>query len=49
MYTEYWILEGTKLITNTKKSKIKNLEQKLDSPKYNILKNHKNYKKIYMK
>ena len=49
MGTEDWILKGTKLITNTKKQ-IKNLEQRLDSQKYNIKKtkrNHKNYKNIY--
>ena len=47
MSNEDWILKGTKLIRNTKKAKIKNLEQRLDSQKYNILKNHKNYK-IYV-
>ena len=39
MGTEDWILKGTKLITNTKKAKIINLEQRLDSQKYNIKKN----------
>ena len=48
MGTEYQILKGTKLITNTKKPKIKHLVYRLDSQKYNIKKikqNHKNYKK----
>jgi len=48
MGTEDWILKGTKLITNTKKARIKNLGQRLDSQKYNIKKaeeNHKDYKK----
>ena len=49
MGTENWILKDTKLITNTKKAKIKNLEQRLDSQKYNVKKkskqNHKKYKK----
>ena len=36
MDTEHQILKGTKLVTNTKKTKIKNLEQRLDSQKYNI-------------
>ena len=35
MGTKDWVLKGTKLITNTK-AKIKNLEQRLDSQKYNI-------------
>ena len=35
MDTEDWVFKGTKLITNTKKAKIKNLE-KLDFQKYNI-------------
>ena len=38
MGTEDWVLKGTKLITNTKKAKIKNLEQRLDSQNYNIKK-----------
>ena len=50
MDTEDWVFKGTKLITNTKKAKIKNLE-KLDFQKYHtkekkkILKKqiHKNY------
>ena len=52
MGTEDWILKGTKLIRNTKKAKIKNLEQRLDAQKYNIKKtkqNCKSYFKIYMK
>ena len=53
MGTEDWIIKGTELTTNTKKAKIKNLEQKLGSQKYNIKntkQNHKNYKiYIYMK
>ena len=52
MNTEDWILKSTKLITNTKKqAKIRNLEQRLDSKKYNInkTKQNKNYKiYIYM-
>ena len=36
MDTEDQILKGTKLITNIKKTKIKNLKQRLDSQKYNI-------------
>ena len=36
MDNEDQILKGTKLITNAKKTKIKNLEQRLDSQKYNI-------------
>ena len=48
MGTEDWILKGTKFITNTKK-KIKNLEQKLDSQKYNIFLIAKIIKYIYMK
>ena len=46
MGTEDWILKGIKLITNTKKQRLKNLEQRLDSQNYNIKKpkqNHKNY------
>ena len=49
MGTEDWIFKGTKLITNTKKTKIKNLEQRLDSQKYNMKKtkqNCKSHKKI---
>ena len=52
MGTEDWILKGTKFITNTKKKKkkkIKNLEQKLDSQKYNIKKIAKIIKYIYIK
>ena len=36
MKTEDQILRGTKLITNIKKSKVQNLEQRLDSQKHNI-------------
>ena len=36
MGTEDWIFKGTKLITNTKKAKIKNLEQSLEFQKYNV-------------
>ena len=36
MGNEDWILKGTKLIRNTKKAKIKNLEQRLNSEKYSI-------------
>ena len=46
MGNEDWILKRTKLIRNTKKAKIKNLEYRLDAQKYNIKKtkqNHKNY------
>ena len=38
MGTEDWILKSIKLITNTKKQRFKNLEQRLDSQKYNIKK-----------
>ena len=42
MGTEDWIFKGTKLITNTKETpKIKNLEQRLDSQKYNMKKKNK--------
>ena len=37
MGTEDWILKGTKLITNTKKQRLK--IQNLDSQKYNIKQN----------
>ena len=47
MGTEDWILKGINLITNTKKQRLK--IQSLDSQKYNMKKNHKNYKKLYMK
>ena len=46
MGTEDWILKGTKLITNTKKQRLK--IQNLDSQKYNIKQtkqNHNSYKK----
>ena len=36
MAIDIWVLKGTKLITNTKKAKIKNMEFGLDSQKYNI-------------
>ena len=36
MDTEDQILKGTKLITKYQKAKIKNLEQRFDSQKYNI-------------
>ena len=53
MDTKDQILKGTKLIKKKyQKSKIKNLEQRLDSQKYNIKKkqSHKNYKiYVYMK
>ena len=45
MGTEDWVFEGTKLITNTKKAKIKNLEQLLDFQKYNIKEKKKKKKK----
>ena len=50
MGTEDWVLKGTKLITNTKKQRLK--IQRLDFQKYKIKgkKSHKNYKiYIYMK
>ena len=47
MGTEDWILKGTKLMTNTKK-KIKNLEQRLDSQKYNTKSITKIIKYIYI-
>ena len=40
MGTEDWILKGTKLITNTKKQRLK--IQRLDSQKYNIKKSKQN-------
>ena len=49
MDTEDFILKGTKLITNTKKQRLKIQSQRLDSQKYNIKKNHKDYKYMYMK
>ena len=45
MDTEDQILKGKKLITNTKKAKIKNLEQLLDFQKYNIKEKKKKKKK----
>ena len=45
MDTEDQILKGTKLITNTKKAKIKNLEQRLDFQKYNIKEKKKKIKR----
>ena len=45
MSTEDQILKGTKLITNTE-AKIKNLEQRLDSEKYNNEKTIKSITKI---
>ena len=49
MGSEDWVLKGTKFDNKYQKAKIKNLEQKLDSQKYNIKKkakqNHKDYKK----
>ena len=36
---------GTKLITNTKKLKLKNLEQRLEFQKYNVKENKKKKKK----
>ena len=48
MGTEDWILKGIKFITNSKKQRLK--IQRLDSQNYNIFfKNHKSYKKKYMK
>ena len=41
MGTEDWVLNATKLITNTKKGKTKNSEYRLDSQKYNIKKKTK--------
>ena len=44
MGTEDWIPKDTKLVTNTKKQRLKIFEQRLDSQKYKIfLKNCKNY------
>ena len=47
MGTEDWIVKGKKLITNTRKQRLK--IQSLDSQKYNIKKKTKsqNYKSIY--
>ena len=36
MGTEVWVLKGTKFDNKYQKAKIKNLEQQLDSQKYNI-------------
>ena len=50
MDTEDQILKVTKLITKYQKAKIKNLDQKLDSQKYNIIntkQSQKNFKNIY--
>ena len=46
MGTEDWILKGTKLITNTKKQRLK-IQSRDQTQKYNIKKkqNFKNYKK----
>ena len=52
MGTEDWVFKGTKFDNKYQKPKIKNLEQRLDSQKYNIKKkqSHKNYKiYVYMK
>ena len=45
MGTEDWVFKGTKFDNKYQKPKIKNLEQRLDSQKYNIKKkqSHKNY------
>ena len=50
MGIEDWILKGTKLITNTKKQRLK-IQSSGQTLKKTILKkqNHKNYKYIYMK
>ena len=50
MGTEDWILKGTKLITNTKKQRLK-IQSRGQTLKNTIFlkKNHKNYKKKYMK
>ena len=45
MGTEYQILKGTKLITNTKKQKIKHLVYRLDSQKYSNKKKSQKLKK----
>ena len=45
MGTEYWILKGTKLITNTKKQRLQ-IQGRRQTLKNTILKkkqNHKNY------
>ena len=51
MGTEDWVFKGTKFDNKYQKPKIKNLEQRLDSQKYNIKKtkqDHKNcFKNIY--
>ena len=52
MGTKCWVLKDIKFDNKHQKAKIKNLEQRLDSQKYNIKKakqNHKNYEKKYMK
>ena len=36
MGPEDWVLKGTKLVTNTLKAKIKNLEQSLEFQKYDV-------------
>ena len=49
MGTEDWILNGTELITNTKKQRFK-IQSRGQTLKNTILKkNHKTYKYIYMK
>ena len=49
MGTEDWILKGIKLITNTKKQRLKNLEQRLDSQKYNIKNTKQNQSQFALK
>ena len=52
MGTEYWVLKGKKLITNTKKQRLK-IQSRGQTLKNTILKKQnkttKNYKYIYMK
>ena len=49
MATEDWVLKGTKLITNTKKQRLK-IQSRGQTLKNTILKkqSHKNYKYIYI-
>ena len=51
MGTEDWVFKGTKLITTTKKAKIKNLEQRFDFQKYNLKEKKKKKKsqKLFFK
>ena len=49
MDTEDWILKGTKLITNTKKQRLKIQSRCQTLKKYNIKKKSQRLQKLYMK